>query len=364
MHRPKRQAITVIDRPLIMTPGASIWSKRSLVTIFVTAMTVSTMGGSASNDSGSTSILTAATVEGPRLPITTAGHAGGIVAGVPVVAGGSTWSDDKKTKSWLTDCFVARDGKWIPGPSLPQPLSDPAYASDGSGLYIAGGTADKVQTDQVLFLSSPAPTSKWQTLPSLPAPVEGAAGAILSRKFYVFGGFSGGKAGNELWSLDLDSKDAQWKSAAPLPAIGRAFCAMCALNSQLYLFGGFTSPPYTKEVKVFGDAYRYDPPANQWTRLSMSEFPGYGWTATAVGKNQIMLAGRVPEAAQISDEIDLADLSSNETRSIGKLIGPACCAPLLQIDAQTWWFPGGEPDANSSRSDRTSVITLKSIPRP
>src|SRR5438067_8013692 len=347
-----------------MTSQEHIRSRKLFVATFGAAIAMMAIGCSVATEHGARGPLSATVVEGPRLPVTTAGNAGGVIDGKPVVAGGSSWSADKTTKRWLTECFVCRDGKWIAGPSLPQPLSDPAYASDASGMYIAGGTAHKVATDQVLRLTTTAESAHWETMPSLPVAVEGASGAILSHTFYVFGGFSQDKASNALWALDIQSKNATWKALSPLPADGRGYCAFVALNSDLYLFGGFTSPPYTKDVTIFGDAYRYEPTADRWTRLQIGDLPGYGWNAAAVSKTEIMLAGRVMEIGKISDEILVIDVSTGQTQSIGKLMLGACCAPLMQTGKQTWWFTGGEPDTNSSRSDRTSIISLETLPRP
>src|SRR4051812_8200713 len=191
-----------------MTSREHICSRKLLVATFGAAIVVAAIGCSVATERGARGELSAIVVEGPRLPVTTAGNAGGIIDGKPVVAGGSSWSADKTTKSWLTECFVCRDGNWIAGPPLPQPLSDPAYASDASGLYIAGGTAHKVATDQVLRLTTTAQAGHWETMPSLPAAVEGASGAISSHTLYVFGGFSQDKASNALWSLDLQSRNA------------------------------------------------------------------------------------------------------------------------------------------------------------
>ena len=248
---------------------------------------------------------------------------------------------------------------------MPQPLSDPAYAADESGLYVAGGTDGKAETDQVLRLPSTAQSSRWQTKASLPAPVEGATGAILFHTFYVFGGFSQGKASNALWALDLESKDAKWRIMSPLPAEGRAYCGLVALNSQLYLLGGFASPPYTKGVTIFGDAYRYEPSGDRWTKVEIGEFPGYGWTATAVSKTQIMLAGRVAEVGKISDEIWLIDVLTGQTRSIGKLMIAACCAPA---DADRQSRHGGSPAASPTPIAAAAIERRSSnwspMPRP
>jgi N-acetylneuraminate epimerase len=291
-----------------------------------------------------------------------AGHAGGIVEGLPVMVGGSSWALDKSSKRWLRDCFVFQAGQWKSAPSFPRPLSDPAYASADGTLYVIGGTDGTNESTEVLALHD---LSKgWQQLTPLPFPLEAAAAVVLSQKLYVFGGFSQKRALNDLWSLNLQAKDAAWQKCAACPAEGRGYCAMTLVGSQIYVFGGFTSPPYAKQVSIFDDAYCYDPASNQWSKLGLASFPGYAWTAVAASPTEVLLAGRVSQVGQVNDDLWLVNLKSLETHRIGKLITPNCCAPLIPLGERTWWYAGGEPDTNRSRSDRTSVIQLNPGDQP
>jgi hypothetical protein len=297
--------------------------------------------------------------EGPPIPLSTAGHIGGLVRGVPVVAGGSSWVENRTKKRWNHECFAFRDGKWVIAPSLPQPLSDAAYACGPGGLYAAGGTDGKNPTTAVLHLADASTGASWQRLAPLPETIEAASGAFATNNFYVFGGFSGGKPSNRLWALDVTKRNATWRSVASLPADGRGYTALVAADDQLYLFGGFVSPPYTSKVTVFADAYRYDPAADRWTKLEGFALPGYAWTATAVGPRQVMLTGRAPQVSVVSDEILLVNPSTLDVRPIGHLMIPGCCMPAIPVARRTWWLPGGEPDTNRSRTERTSIVTLE-----
>ena len=303
--------------------------------------------------------LVARVSEGPPMPHATAGHVGGLVRGVPVVAGGSSWVENRTKKRWNHACFVFRDGRWTPGPSLPQPLSDAAYAYGPDGLYAAGGTDGTNATDAVLRLADTSGEASWQRVAALPDRIEAASGAILSNTFYVFGGFASGKASNRLWALDLRTRGATWRAAAPLPADGRGYSALVAAGEHLYLFGGFVSPPYGPKVTIFADVHRYDPATDQWNKLQGVNLPGYAWTASAVNAHQIVLTGRVAEIGNVSDEILLVTLPTQEARPIGRMVTPACCMPALPVAARTWWLPGGEPDTNRSRTERTSIVTLE-----
>ena len=301
--------------------------------------------------------------EGPQLPLAVAGHAGGLVDGLPVVAGGSSWPLDPKTgekfKKWQEECFIFRDGKWLRGPSLPNPLSDSAYASGPDGLYVAGGVHGKDEMDGVFHLGSATAYASWHSLPSLPQPVEGATGAFAGGKFYVFGGFSDGKISSSLQALDVNGAHPVWKSLAPLPALGRAFSALVAADSGLYLFGGVVYPPYQKTTAIFADVYRYDIAQDRWQLVQGLNLPGYGWTATVVNGQQIMLTGRVPALERVSDEILLVNLETLHVNLIGRMVTPACCMPAIQTSPQSWWLPGGEPSTTAIRTARTTIVSLE-----
>ena len=332
-----------------------------LLPLIASTVGVLAMSGCKTATSPAKSVLfTSAVVsEGPPIPIATAGHAGGLVDGMPVVVGGSHWSDDRATKSWLQECFVYQKDHWVPGPSLPHGMSDGAYAFNARGLYIVGGKDDKTPSNEVLQLAPHNGALKWESLTTFPETIESASAAIIADTLYVTGGFSGEKASNKLWSLDLKDPNAAWKSLAPLPASPRGYSAFVAAGSQLYLFGGLVLPPYQKEVALFGDAYRYDPFTNSWKQLDGFNLPGYAWTATAVNDQQIMFTGRVAKLSETSGEVLLLDLNTLQVKNVGELVTPSCCMPAIPMGGETWWLPGGEPAANRVRSARTSVVQLK-----
>jgi N-acetylneuraminic acid mutarotase len=297
--------------------------------------------------------------EGPALPFGIAAHAGGVVRGKPFVAGGSSWSADKTTKRRHAESFVFSDGKWAPGPALPQGLSNLAYGCDYSGLYVAGGTDGQAATRDVLRLADVGGDAKWEKLAPLPDPVESAAGAVRGGVVYVAGGFTNGKSSNRVFTLDVTRADAKWKECAPLPAHGRAYAALVPLGEFLYLLGGYAGPPADEKTEVFGDAWRYDPAADKWERLEGFDLPGFGWCAVPVDDSHVMLAGRIDGDNRITDDVWLVDVRSpDKPVAIAKLVTATCCATPARVAPDTWWFIAGEPDVGKSRTPRVSVVKV------
>lgn len=298
--------------------------------------------------------------EGPPLPISVGGNAGGLVDGVPVVAGGSHWEPqgDTKVKSWRSETFICKNNEWTRGPDLPVGMADAAFASGPGGLYLAGGTDGTKSLHQVLRLSSVGPDAAWETITPLPEPVDSAMGAIVNNTFYVISGFADGIATGAVWALDLSDPDAQWIARDPLPAAGRGYAAVLAMNDSIYLFGGFASPPSVPEFMVYADGFRYDPGSGKWNKLEAYNLKGYAWSAAQVDDQHILLAGRVVDPGLIPSEILLLNINDFSTQAVGNLVIQSCCMPAIPLNPTTWWFPGGEPDTKKNRTERTSIVEL------
>lgn len=296
--------------------------------------------------------------QGPPLPISTASHVGGLVKGTPVVAGGSHWSEDKKTKRWLHECFVLRDGKWVEGPDLPQPLADAAYASDGQSLFVAGGSDGKTATQRVLRLSDPSDSARWEELPDLPLPIEAAAGVVAGGNFYVVGGVAVGKPSSRAFALSINNPASGWKEVTAFPADGRSYSALVAVDLELLLFGGIVLPPLKEKPQIFSDILKYDIAGDRWTKLEAPPIPGYAWTAHAIDSDQILIAGRVSVVGEVNDELFCFNLQTRQLSSIGHRQG-GCCTPIIKTGENEFFITGGEPDTNRTRSVLTAYVKVR-----
>jgi N-acetylneuraminic acid mutarotase len=295
--------------------------------------------------------------EGPALPSGRGSHAGGVVNGHAVVAGGTAWSADKKTKSWLSDSLVYRDEQWSPGPALPHAVSEPAFASDGKSLYVVGGRRGAAEiNDDAFRLVEADGKLRWDELPRLPVGLSANGGAILGGELFIACGATSDGPTNRVLSLDVTSSDAKWRERAPLPGPARMYPALVACGRSLYLFGGMRTVPQ-RGMEVFADAYRYDPKSDAWQRLPDLPARGYCWAASPIDDATVLIAGRADGA--IHDEVWHVNLADMRVRSAGNAVIQATCAPLLRLANDTWWLVGGEPDSNKNRTERVSVIRVK-----
>lgn len=294
--------------------------------------------------------------EGISLPISRAGHAAGIVEGKLFVVGGNNWSIDRKTKNWLCDTYIFDQNSWQNGPMLPSPIADMMYASDETGLYICGGfDGAKKLNSTYLFKSPYAPPS---TLQPLPIATNCGGAAILKSILYIVCGETDNGLTNKMWRLDMKSQKETWKECAPLPGTAREFPAVVTCGNYIYVLGGVVLQKEHPTMTVLQDAYRYDPMNDSWKKMPDLPCGGYAWSAIAVDDSQVLVAGRAYENSNVTSNIWLLKLNDMSVRNVGKLQIQACAAPIVKVGPTTWWYIGGEPEANRSRTAKISIISL------
>lgn len=295
---------------------------------------------------------------GVPLPSGRGNHAGGMVGGKVVVAGGTAWSADRTTKSWLSDSLVFDDGQWKPGPPLPKGVSEPAFASDASGIYVAGGRHSATETsDAVRRLSSVDGKLRWDELRKLPTTVSAGAGDIIDGRFYVACGSIDGAPSNRVFALDASKPQAEWVEVKALPGPPRMYPAVAACGGSLYVLGGMRTVKDAQgknAMEVHRDVYRYDPKADAWQRLGDLPAGGYAWAANAIDDKTLLLVGRADGV--IREEIWRVSLADLSVRGLGRPIIQTTCAPVVRVNGNTWWLIGGEPDSMKTRTEKVSVI--------
>lgn len=299
----------------------------------------------------------ATVTKGPSLPIKwrRGGQAGGEINHSVVIAGGTTWNEDKTTKYWLNTSIVFQDGAWKLGPNLPGPIAYPMFAYDSSGLYVAGGyTSETSASNGVYRLDSLG--KEWFSLPKLPMELGYGSGAILNGKFYVACGSNESGMSNKVWVLDLRNPGSKWEQCKPLPGVGRILPSMVACGKYIYLLGGLAKISPLTPLK---DAYQYDPSKNRWTKLNDLPLKGYAWVSQPVDDYHVIITGRA--YGKVDNGIWIIDLKNMSMKKIGNDIIPAATAPLISVRENEWWLIGGEPNANKNRTSIVSIIKIKNI---
>lgn len=293
--------------------------------------------------------------EGPSLPRGRGGHAAGILNEHVFVVGGTDWSLDHAEKFWLNDSIFLVDNLWQNGPALPHPLAYSMFATDKTGIYLAGGTDGQNNLKSVYHLANLDGT--WDTMTPLPMGVSSGSGTLLNGKLYITCGWTDQGISNQMWSLDVTDPQAKWTACQNLPGSKRAFPALIACDKFLYLFGGMSPDPNSNSLGVMQDAYQYNPDKDSWLRLKDMPWLGYAWSGSSIDENHIILAGKAD--GKIHKDIYLLDVRDMTVQKIGETIIQTTTAPLIKVRPDEFWLIAGEPDSNKNRTNRVTCIKLK-----
>jgi N-acetylneuraminic acid mutarotase len=231
--------------------------------------------------------------EGRKLTLAKGGYASGIFSGKLLLAGGTHWKDEKKL--WL-DEVVAYDpnrDQWETFPALPKALAYGASAADEEAFYFLGGAGPEKPERAGYRLQRQGSTYQWEEFTQLPVDRSYSRAVILDGQLFLAGGSDSvndlSKASTALLSLSLKKPKATWKTVRPMPGDGRAVFAAASCKGKLYVFGGCLVDG--GDVRNLASAYRYDPAADQWTRLHDLPAPTRAWSASSADGRFIFLFG-------------------------------------------------------------------------
>ena len=310
------------------------------------------------NQDNMTKTFLCSVISGTPLPIYNdrGGHAGGLVENKIIVSGGTRWSENKTTKYFLNNSLIFDNQIWVEGPPLPTPLAYGMFASDKSGLYIAGGTSDgESMSKSVYALRSTHENAKWERLPDLPEALGFGAGTIINGKFYISGGkLNTGQKTNRMWVLDIYNIKYGWQECNDFPGVARTLHSLVKCGNYLFLLGGLAEE---SPLNPLSDAYKYDPLTDKWEKLNDLSLKGYAWVSQPVDEKNILITGRAD--GLVHSDIWIIDLKTMNMEKIGDLIIPSATAPLIKVSDNQWWLLGGEPDSNKNRTGIVSIINFK-----
>jgi hypothetical protein len=218
------------------------------------------------------------------------------------LAGGYRDGDQPTNEFWKYDPRVE---KWTQMPSMVQPRGAGATAVVGDKLYVVGGAP---KTFGVTAEGSPYgtvesfdfETGRWSEGPDMPLPRHHLVGAALGGKLYVVGGRAGLLDTNNdeapVGEFDVyDPETEQWTRlpelpfAAGYPGIAAAAGKIVVVGGENQAHwedgGGWTTPA----------AWAYDPKTSEWERLPDLNIERRGMgAATAGGRIYVAMGSYCP----------------------------------------------------------------------
>src|SRR6202048_5223260 len=175
-------------------------------------------------------------------------------------------------------------GSWVKLAQFPEPAEEISGASAGGKMYVFAGLAPVWKPLGMVYEYDPA-SDRWAKKKSMALPSHHVAFTTYRDKIYAFGGFVLPESGPPGWvpihnAWEYDPATDTWKALAPMPS-KRGSALAAVVNDKIYVVGGATTIPGSKETAVFparphisvGTIEEYDPAANTWRERSAMPTP-------------------------------------------------------------------------------------------
>jgi N-acetylneuraminic acid mutarotase len=248
-----------------------------------------------------------------------------------------------------TTCPPGSPDPWVLRAPQPSALYGSAAASDGSVVYVAGGSADGTVPSDILRSYNPA-TNNWTTL--APMPYNSAkASAVYApnvNRLFVFGGDSliGGSTYNltRIYNPETDS----WTLGAPMPG-GRWGMAAGYYNGKIYLAGGLDATTLFNSVTT----WEYDPVANSWNTDRRNMPSGVKKPGSAIINGHLYVAGGENNSTNVLDTLYSYDIAG-DMWTIRASLPTALESPGSGALGGKLWIFGGETSSDIALSS-TSI---------
>jgi solute:Na+ symporter, SSS family len=240
-----------------------------------------------------------------------AGPYTGMDDGVLIVAGGANFPDklpwDGGTKTYYDEIFILKTNttgeySWEKATErIPFASGYGGAVETPNGLLCFGGNtaADCISESWFIDYNPLTASVEIKPGPSLPAPLTNFAFAKVDGNVYVAGGLSelSGASGKHFFRLTMAGSNPQfwtWEEIPPWEGEPRAFAVGVGQSNGetncFYLFSGRNIQP-GKDPEILYDAHVFNPYLNRWSVVSdgeQKEFPFMAGTAFPVGAANII----------------------------------------------------------------------------
>ncbi|GAB3101090.1 hypothetical protein G8770_16215 [Aestuariicella hydrocarbonica] len=188
---------------------------------------------------------------------------------------GQSWRYEIASDSWS----LLTEAPEVHGESVSLLVDDTIHVIGGRTPKAERNTGwfDHRSSDRHLILDTSA--GHWFQAAPAPTARNSAAGGVLNGDLYVAGGRS--DTGVNLDTLEVyDVKEERWRTATPMPQ-AQGGLAATVIDNQLMVFGGEHFG--ADGVRVYAEAWRYEPSKDRWFTEQPMLTPRHGLGAVAYG---------------------------------------------------------------------------------
>jgi DNA-binding CsgD family transcriptional regulator/N-acetylneuraminic acid mutarotase len=275
------QRTTASTVPAVAPPAAARWQLRAPLSTPREAMAVTTFNGRIFVIGGLTGGAPVTNVEtydpaidnwsrGAPKPTAVQGAGAAVIGGRIYVPGGCDASDQPSN---VMEVYDPQRDAWQVGAALPQALCHYAISALEGKLYIFGGWDGSAAVSDVRVFDPVR--GEWSSHAPLPGPRMDASAAVVDDRIYVAGGRDGKRLFDQLLVFDpaqLPDSPRAWTLRATLTH-PRADLGLAALAGNLYVLGGGWS-------EALAPNERFDTRTNSWQ--SVEEAPEILWRVGGV----------------------------------------------------------------------------------
>lgn len=209
--------------------------------------------------------------------------------------------------------ITGRGNGWDSRTTLPEPRSLAAVASDGTRLFVLGGTDGNAPQAGAYRYDSAA--DAWTNLPALAFARTQAAAVVLGGNVYLLGGENDGLPLNLVERVNGLNPGA-WAAVRAMPTT-RFGLAAVATGNRIYALGGKTNGG-----AVLSTFEVYDVNANSWAN-NVAPLPRPRFAFAAVLRdNKIYCFGGEDERGVPIPEVDVYDIATNQWAQAADLPTP------------------------------------------
>lgn len=187
-----------------------------------------------------------------------------------VMAGGCNFPT-RGNKTYYAGIYAARlDAKvlnWRLVGMLPQPAAYGVTVASGDSLLFIGGNNSQCSLSSVysIHLNELGDRADVCRLADMPCTVDNMAVATMGNDVFVAGGNQGGKPSAQLLHLNVASDNGGWDFVGAIPGSPRVQPVAAAVDSKVYVWGGFFANGENSEV--YTDGYCLNINNGDWTSL-------------------------------------------------------------------------------------------------
>lgn len=210
----------------------------------------------------------------------------------------------------LTQIYDPDQDSWTAGSPVPEAIEwSGAVFVDGT-IHLLGGVTNSAAASHSHWIYDPVDDS-WTSGPSLSIPAGGPAVGLVGSDLFVAGGIDGpGNHSDHMRGFDLDAQT--WSTGTPVPE-ARINWQAAVIDGQFFVGGG-SGPGRVTDTML----RRYDPTTDSWSVISALPTPTEGFAGAAVSNMYCLLGGR-------------------ETPSFGSFNTPFASVDCYEPQLATWF---------------------------